>query len=59
MTLLNTGSNKKFSAGWETIFRGPSKAKTGKPSAKKKSAPAKKPAAKKVHAKTTASRKTK
>lgn len=55
MTILNTGSNKKFSSGWEKIFSGKetkkkedvsakpkAKKKTTKPAAKKKPSPAKK-----------------
>lgn len=44
MTVLNTGSNKKFSAGWEGIF-GKEPAKKAKSTTAKKSA--KKSAAKK------------
>jgi hypothetical protein len=44
MTILNTGSTKKFAAGWETIFKGgktkpaSKPAKSSKPADKKKAA---------------------
>lgn len=46
MTVLHTGSTKKFAAGWEDIFKkgksASSKPKAAKKGAKKASAPAKK-----------------
>ena len=40
---VHTGSNQKFSQGWDQIFKGPATAKTAKPTVKKsKAAPAKK-----------------
>lgn len=43
MTILNTGSTKKFAAGWENIFTGKKKAASAaKPAAKKKAATSKK-----------------
>lgn len=42
MTILNTGSTKKFAAGWEAIFKGGKSKATEKPAAKKKPAKKKK-----------------
>lgn len=42
MTVLNTGSTKKFAAGWDNIFTGKKKSATTKPAAKKKTAKKKK-----------------
>ena len=42
MTILNTGSTKKFAAGWENIFTGKKKTAAEKPAAKKKTAKSKK-----------------
>jgi len=59
MTVLNTGSTKKYATGWENIFSRKSKSKPAETTAKKKTSSAKKPAAKKVHASKAASRKPK
>lgn len=42
MTILNTGSTKKFAAGWETIFKGGKTKTTKKKPAAKKAAKKKK-----------------
>jgi hypothetical protein len=42
MTVLNTGSTKKFAAGWEGIFSGGKKKAAKKPAVKKKPAKKKK-----------------
>lgn len=44
---VHTGSNEKFSSGWDVIFSG-GKPAQGKPAAKGKAKPAKKAAAKKT-----------
>ena len=56
MTVLHTGSTKKFVSGWENIFAGKSKAKpaVAKQSAKKKSSASKKQAANKGRGKKSA-----
>ena len=42
MTILNTGSTKKFAEGWGAIFGGAKKIAATKPAAKKKAAKKKK-----------------
>ncbi|HEX7379203.1 MAG TPA: hypothetical protein VF278_18925 [Pirellulales bacterium] len=46
MTITNVGSTKRYSEGWENIFRGKKATKTSQPAAQQKS-PTKKKARKK------------
>jgi hypothetical protein len=47
MTILRSGTTKKYSENWSAAFGGTKKKSTAKPAAKKKAKPAKKKKAKK------------